>query len=203
MPMTAFSELHDRKIRTVKQCPPFVDAMTAGFHIPLPCEVTVDKGCFSWDWDLPATSVPEQTRAPINFHVAAQLSGTPLAAGDRPAIKFNSFWTIELEPGWSLLAMHPANRLDLPFRSLTGLVDADSFNQIGIFFPAIWTDPDFVGVLPRGLPVVQCIPVRREVAELSFETLDDVQLAAFADLSRNILAEPGVYKRRFRAKGRS
>ncbi len=54
----------------------------------------------------------------------------------RPAIKFNSFWTIELEEGWSLLAMHPANRHDLPFRLLTGVVDSDRFNDIGIFFPS-------------------------------------------------------------------
>ena len=202
MPMTEFSDFHDRKIRTVKQCPPFVDAMTEGFHVHLPCDVKVDKGRFSWDWQLPAASLPEQTRSPINFHVAAQLSGTPLAFGDRPAIKFNSFWTIELEAGWSLLAMHPANRFDLPFRSLTGLVDADQFNEIGIFFPAIWTDPDFVGVLPRGLPVVQCIPLKRENAELVFETLDDAHLAAFARLSQEILAEPGVYRRKFRARRR-
>ena len=81
--------------------------------------------------DLPPASTPEQTRAPLNFHVATQLQGSPLAEGDRPAIKFNSFWTIELEPGWSLLAMHPVNRFDLPFHTLTGLVDADRFNEIG------------------------------------------------------------------------
>ena len=31
-------------------------------------------------------------------------------------MKFNSFWTIELEDGWSLFATHPINRDDLPFR---------------------------------------------------------------------------------------
>ncbi|HEY4163494.1 MAG TPA: hypothetical protein VGM59_10565 [Dongiaceae bacterium] len=200
MPMTAFSDFHGRDIRTVKQCPPFVDAMTAGFLIPLPCDVHCDRGKFDWDWNLPATSTPEQTRAPLNFHVAAQLVGSPLAQGDRPAIKFNSFWTIELEPGWSLLAMHPINRFDQPFRTLTGLVDADRFNEIGIFFPALWTDPDYVGMLPRGLPVVQCIPVRREAPELCFEPMDAERLARFAALSREVLEKPGVYKQKFRTK---
>jgi hypothetical protein len=200
MPMTAFSEFHGRDIRTVKQCPPFVDAMTAGFLVPLPCDVHCERGKFDWDWDLPATSVPEQTRAPLNFHVAAQLEGSPLAQGERPAVKFNSFWTIELEPGWSLLATHPINRFDLPFRTLTGLVDADRFNEIGVFFPALWTDPDYIGVLPKGLPVVQCIPLRRESLALSYEAMDSERLERFAALSREILEKPGVYKRKFRVR---
>ena len=200
MPMTAFSDFHGRDIRTVKQCPPFVDAMTSGFLIPLPCDVECDRGRFTWNWDLPQASAPEQTRSPLNFHVAAQLAGTPLAMGDRPAIKFNSFWTIALEPGWSLLAMHPINRFDLPFRTLTGLVDCDTFNEIGIFFPALWTDPDFVGLLPRGTPVVQCIPVRREPLDLVFEPMDETQLASFSATSREILETPGVYRERFRAR---
>jgi hypothetical protein len=200
MPVTAFSDFHGRDIRTVKQCPPFVDAMTAGFLIPLPCDVHCDRGKFDWNWDLPPTSTPEQPRAPLSFHVTAQLEGSPLAQGDRPAIKFNSFWTIELEAGWSLLAMHPANRLDLPFRTLTGLVDADRFNEIGIFFPALWIDPDFVGVLPRGLPVVQCIPVWREPLNLLHETMNEERLERFRALSQDVLRAPGVYKKHFRAK---
>ena len=39
MPRTAFSETHGQDVRTVKQCPPFVDAMAHGFVIPLPCDV--------------------------------------------------------------------------------------------------------------------------------------------------------------------
>ncbi|MCK2125041.1 hypothetical protein, partial [Pseudomonas sp. PNPG3] len=70
----------------------------------------------------------------------------------RSALKFNSFWTIELEPGWSLFATHPVNRDDLPFRLLSGLVDADRFHDGGINFPAVWIRPDFSGVLKRGTP---------------------------------------------------
>ena len=52
------SEAHGREIRTVKQCPPFVDAMAHGFVLPLPCDVTVEAGMkFAWDWPLPALTV--------------------------------------------------------------------------------------------------------------------------------------------------
>ena len=66
-----------------------------------------------------------------------QLAGSPLAHGARSAIKFNSFWTIELDAGWSLMAVHPINRDDLPFRLVTGLVDADRFIDVDINFPAV------------------------------------------------------------------
>ncbi|TGW05202.1 hypothetical protein EN788_48720, partial [Mesorhizobium sp. M2D.F.Ca.ET.145.01.1.1] len=52
MPPKAYSEIHGREIRTVKQCPPFVDAMTHGFMILLPCDVTVENGAFEWRWDI-------------------------------------------------------------------------------------------------------------------------------------------------------
>ena len=86
-----------RAIRTLKQCPPFVDAMAHGFVLLLPCDVQVHDGRFSWHWDLPAPAVPGHPRAPLSFHVPAQLEGSPLHRAGRAAIKFNSFWTIELE----------------------------------------------------------------------------------------------------------
>jgi len=61
----------------------------------------------------------------------------------RAALKFNSFWTIELEEGWSLMATHPVNRATCRFALVTGLVDADRFSDGGINFPAIWTDHGF------------------------------------------------------------
>ena len=93
-------------------------------------------------------------------------TGTPFYDPEVAIVKFNSFWTIELEPGYSLFATHPVNRADLPFRLLTGIVDSDRFTDVGILFPAVWTDANFEGVLPRGTPVAQCFPILREALDL-------------------------------------
>jgi hypothetical protein len=196
----AESSVHQRSIRTLKQCPPFVDAMRHGFMILLPCDVHVDAGQFSWDWPLPQLATHHQPRAPLSFHVPEQLSGSPLAHGTHSAIKFNSFWTIELEAGWSLMAGHPINREDLPFRTATGLVDSDRFNEVGINFPALWTDPDFRGVLPRGTPVAQCFPVPREAPALVCEPMSEARVRGYDTLATQIMSGPGVYRKGFRGK---
>jgi len=195
------SAVHGREIRTVKQCPPFVDAMSHGFVLPLPCDVVVEPGMrFSWDWPLPELGVEGHPRAPLSFHVPEQLEGSPLARGAQSALKFNSFWTIELEPGWSLLAMHPVNRDDLPFRLATGLVDADRFNEVGINFPAVWLDPRWSGVLAKGTPVAQCCPVPREAPELVVEAMSGDRAAGYESLAGKIMAGPGVYRKGYRSK---
>lgn len=200
MPAKSFSELHGRDIRTVKQCPPFVDAMTHGFMILLPCEVFVEHGEFSWNWELPPLTVVEHPNSPLSFHVPAQIAGAPFHDGHSSALKFNSFWTIELESGWSLFATHPVNRDDLPFRLLTGLVSADRFTEVGINFPAVWTQPEFTGVLPRGTPVAQCFPVPRSPTNLVYETLSQDQSSRYTQLVNEVMHTPGIYRKRFRAK---
>ena len=201
MPRTAFSETHGQDVRTVKQCPPFVDAMRHGFVMRLPCDVTVAEGRFCWDWDLPPLAGETQPRSPLSFHVPAQVAGSPLAAAHgRTLIKFNSFWTIELEPGYSLFATHPVNREDLPFRTLTGMVDSDRFNAVGILFPAAWTDERFEGVLPAGTPVAQCFPVSRETMSLVFEDLTPEHIDAHDDVANALHANPGVYRKVYRDK---
>lgn len=198
MPMTAHSDMHDAPIRTVKQCPPFIDAMRTGFVMPLPCDVHYADGRFTWDWTLPLPSTRGHPQAPMSFHAAAQLSGAPF--GEDNLVKFIAFWTITLPQGWSLLATHPLNRDDLPFRTLTGLVDSDRFHQIGLLFPARWLDPTTSCMLPAGTPVAQCIPVRREAWDLHFAAFDDTEAAAFTSVGEDVLAAPGVYRDRYRAR---
>jgi hypothetical protein len=147
MPSQAFNPVHFRVGDTLKRCPPFIDAMTSGFLIPLICDLKVENGEFTWDNDLPPGGEVSFVRSPVGFHDASQVSGTPLFDADRFLIKFHNLWTIEAPKGYSLLFTHPANRFDLPFTTLTGLVDCDLYHDNWIHFPAHWHDANFSGVL--------------------------------------------------------
>jgi hypothetical protein len=173
---------------------------TYGFVIPLPCDVHVRDGVLSWDWQHPDLDVAAHPRSPISFHVPAQVTGTPIFKAETVIVKFNSFWTIELEPGYSLFATHPVNRPDLPFRLLTGLVDCDRFSDVGVLFPALWTDPDFEGTLARGTPIAQCFPVSRQTLELHCEALSPEAVTRYEQTAAELLSRHGVYRRKFRAR---
>jgi hypothetical protein len=121
---------------------------------------------------------------------------------DQFIIKFNNFWTIQLPPGYSVLVSHPINRDDLPFRALSGLVDCDRYHDAFVQFPARWVDPNFNGVLPKGTPVVQCVPVKRETWALQFENLTDADKKHVYDTGFNVSSSIGLYRQQFRAPKR-
>lgn len=201
MPMTALSEEFDTRVKTVKQCPPFIDAMSYGFVIPLPCDLHYEAESFAWDWSELPPGLPRHTsRAPLGLHLNAQVEGSPLFEPDSLLIKFMNYWTIELEPGYSLLAGHPTNRPDLPFRTVTGLVDADLYTDNYVHFPAAWIDRDFKGVLPKGTPVAQCVPVPRQGLELVTGQLDPEAQARLNEVQEELPQAEGSYRKRFRQK---
>jgi hypothetical protein len=201
LPQKAFSQTMGDNIYTIKKCPPVVDAMTYGFLMPLACDLKVENGEFSWDRDVPG-GIANYSRSPIDFHDGSQVAGTPFFDEDRFIIKFNNFWTIELPPGYSLLVTHPINRDDLPFTTLTGLVDVDLYSLAFVHFPARWRDPAFNGTLAKGTPVAQCLPIRRESWVEQFETITGATAARFREMGEAVAAGTGLYRQQFRAPKR-
>lgn len=199
MPPQAFSAVNLRDDDTIKRCPPVIDAMTNGFLIPLVCDLRIENGEMIWDNELPPGGVLDFPRSPVGFHDASQVIGSPLFEADRFIIKFHNLWTIEAPEGYSVLFTHPVNRFDLPFTTLTGLVDCDRFSDGWVHFPAHWHDMNFTGVLPKGTPFVQCVPVKRDrwVADIAPLTAEETQRVH--DLTKTISREPGHYRRHIRA----
>jgi hypothetical protein len=201
MPQKAFNPIAQEESQTVKRCPPFIDAMTCGFLIPLLCDLKIENGEFSWDADLPTGGI-SFVRSPIGFHDPSQVAGTPLFDEDRFLIEFHNLWTIETPPGYSLLFTHPINRFDLPFVTLTGLIDTDLYRDNWVHLPAYWRDPGFSGVLPKGTPVAQCLPIKRESWTAQTEALSEQDAQRVHQLSNAVARDAGIYRKQFRAAKR-
>jgi len=202
LPLKAFNPNMGGEGFTVKKCPPFIDAMTYGFLIPLATDLEVRDGEFSWNFTLPEKLMGEYSHSPIDFHDPSQAKGTPFFDEDRFIVKFNNFWTIQAPPGYSLLFTHPINRADLPFTTLTGLVDCDTFYHSPVHFPARWREASFSGVLPKGTPVAQCIPVKREIWSAAFGELSEEAVARMIKTQNATDSESGIYRRQFRSPKR-
>jgi len=96
----------------------------------------------------------------VQVHMQDQFPGAPFP--EMPAIKFNNPWVVRTPPGYSTLFISPMNRFSLPILPLSGIVDTDTF-QLAVTFPSLCLlqRGDSIA-LPRGTPLVQAIPFRRE-----------------------------------------
>lgn len=100
MPAPAASEtLGGVEVRTLKHCPPLIDALSLGVLIPLATDLTVETGEISWDWDPPIIEDAPISRAPIGVHVPEQAAGAPFALDGGLIVKFTNFWSLTVEAG--------------------------------------------------------------------------------------------------------
>jgi hypothetical protein len=148
---------------TIKKCMPVVDAIGAGYHIPLHSDVWLENAgekqlSFKWAWDnidVVTVQKPEQySKYP-----------TPSGYYDK-VFKWINPWCVKTPPGWSCLFLHPSHYEELPFRSLSAVVDTDKY-PIPVHLP-FHLRKGFDVLIPKGTPMIQIIPFKREHLTSSF-----------------------------------
>jgi len=95
----AAPSLGGKSVRTLKHCPPRIDALSLGVLIPLATDLTFTEGEVSWDWAPPVLEDARISRAPIGMHVPEQASGAPFRMAPGLILKFMNFWTLEAPEG--------------------------------------------------------------------------------------------------------
>jgi hypothetical protein len=192
------ASLQGEAIRTLKHCPPIIDALAGGVMIPLATDLQIAGGEISWDWDPPILEDALISRAPLGLHAPEQATGVPYNLHTNAVVKFMNFWTLEAPEGMSLLFTHPLNREELPFRTLSGVVDCDLFRDGYVHFPALWLEPDFEGTLPKGTPVAQVFAISRAEQTLTVSDMDEDDIARNREVQRALGENRGVYRKEFR-----
>lgn len=141
---------------TIKNCMPVADIINAGYHITLPCDVWVfnegeDKIRFQWAYD---------GLKMITSQRSDQHETYPISEGfHKTVFKFLNHWIVKTPKNWSCLFIQPSHH-DLPFQSFSAIVDTDKF-PIPVHFPFL-LKKDFSGLIPKGTPIIQVIPIRRD-----------------------------------------
>jgi hypothetical protein len=150
---------------TIKKCMPVFDSITAGYMLYTPCDVivsTVDgKPYFNW----------ESNHNIITFHSLEQTGNHPKANTEHTP-KWTNFWSIKTPKGYSCLFTAPMHGDESPFAILPGIVDTDTFIA-PVNLPFTFKDPDFNGYIPKGTPMCQVIPFKREDWEMKIGSTDD------------------------------
>lgn len=146
----------------IKYCMPFLDSLTTGYAMLLPCDVVVKKTddenyIFTWG-DGSVRIIEERNSSPI------------LTIPNPQGYAKNHFvWvtpiSIQLPKGYSAIFTHPFNRYDLPFISYTGVIDLDDAIPGGLI--PFFLKENFEGLIPAGTPIFQIIPFKREDWEIN------------------------------------
>lgn len=150
------SESNQAVNTTIKACTPFMDAMISGYIVELGSDVEFSKenGQVSVKWRTEMDLVAG--------HAFEQSYSLPRNQGEyKEALKWVFDWKIQTPEGYSCLYTHPFNRADLPFRTLTGVVDTDLYPE-SVHFPFQIFDFSNRFILEKGTPICQIIPFKRE-----------------------------------------
>jgi len=178
---------------TVKWCNPFGDALSSGYFMLLENDVQVTQANETQDfvWLRGGDSM-------ISSHTKEQISVDLIPDGySEDPWKFLNFWGIQTPPGYSTLFTHPMNRTELPFLTLSGVVDTDDYNQ-PVNFPFV-IRKDFEGIIEAGTPIAQVIPFKRENWKAVVEDYNPKKVAGInAAFSRKIFRpyKLGYWKRK-------
>jgi hypothetical protein len=141
---------------TVKLCVPFLDCFINGYFITLPYDIHVLK-----NENAPTVTWPNSVKNPpgIRENVAHE---NLVPEGHYPIeFTWNYCVAYKIPKGYSALFTHPLNRNELPFTTLSGIIDG------GIVMSAHGNAPfyikkNFEGIIPQGTPIAQLILFRQE-----------------------------------------
>ena len=158
---------HDRgqRIQTIRACPAMDDWLKSGWYILAnrDMEVVFDNGkTYTKECDEEVT----QSQASPSHHVAQFAHSFSYLGEEGPvkdAFKMRNAWNIITPKGYSCFYLDPFLFQNNHFATWQGVIDTDDFNvnqdnsQI-IFYPKV----SHSFVIPKGTPLVQVIPFKRE-----------------------------------------
>lgn len=161
LPLNQFSTTN----ATIKKCIPIFDSITSGYMFTLFCDVFfVDENSYNGNRAIWNRNSPKE---PLSTHAQNQLGLMKGPYEHSEIFKWHFPYTIRTPKGYSCMFMHPNQRYDLPFKTLSAIVDTDK-HPIPINFP-FFLDKNFIGKIAKGTPICQILPFKREEWHMSIE----------------------------------
>jgi hypothetical protein len=140
---------------SVKACMPFLQALSTGYLLTTPVDLIVKHvdGAPFVTWKVAAESTVSSRDPGAHDFV-------PVPSGH---FDINFVWAIHtafrVPIGYSLVFTHPLNRFDLPFTTLSGVIDGGFSMPWAAKIP-FFLKNDFEGIIPMGTPYAQIIPFK-------------------------------------------
>jgi hypothetical protein len=141
--------------KTVKNCMPFLDSLTHGYIQETWTDIyieSISEKEIKYFW----SDGPEimSSREKSDLTIGKEFYNFEFI--------WRSYWSTKLPKGYSALFTHPLNRVDLPFFTMSGIIDCDSFYHSTVSNMPFYIKKGFTGIIPAGTPMYQIIPIKRE-----------------------------------------
>jgi hypothetical protein len=150
----------------LKACMPFIDALGAGYIQETWTDIEISKVDGGIEYNFPLGPNIMNARESVSVSLSPAYFKTEFV--------WHSVWRPKLPKGYSILITHPLNRLDLPFTTMTGIIDADEFFHTPTGNLPFFIEESFSGVIPVGTPMFQMIPIKRDIWESFAEPFDEI-----------------------------
>lgn len=180
------AETYDNEgVEGLKTCVPFLDSMISGYALT------------TWE-DLIITQQDEivymeDVGSMVNERFSSVGSTIPRPKGYlNNHFAWGGKWGIEVPAGYSIIITHPLNRLDLPFTTLSGIIDADTWVPPGNI--PFFLQKDFNGLIPKGTPFAHIFPYKRESWKMDITKAFDPD-NFFSEIKNGSIK--GYYKKKF------
>lgn len=146
---------------TAKRCFPLLDGITAGYIVKLWADLLVvqtPSGPYiKWATEQPVLEAWDKL----------QSSSYEVPEGyDDIVFKYYHGWVIETPKDYSCLITHPIGYPNLPIKTITGIIDTDNLKTFANS-PFV-VKKGFEGIIEKGTPMFQIIPIKRESWESEF-----------------------------------
>lgn len=181
--------------KTVKACMPFFDAMTLGWMMLMPAdfkiEVSDNASNFTANWRVQNSYIEGHSQFNLIGH----------SKQGRAIIKIFTMWAISTPPGWSTLFFPPMNHSELPVEAMAAVIDTDRWKG-DLSIPCFLNLPDGIHLVPKGTPLAQVLPFKRERIEMTARGETAEEKKAREKAYNLLMSEVGSYQRNIRARDR-
>ena len=142
----------EKETRNFKSCGPFMDSFVSGYGIPLPFDLTIKLIDGEPHFESEVNMIEDRGDSHFEIvqpkgHYATQYA-------------WKNTVDIQLPKGYSFLLTHPFNRYDLPFTTMSGIVDADYIIWGGN--TPFYLKKGWEGTIKKGTIIAQILPFKRE-----------------------------------------
>ena len=177
---------------TIKDCIPFLDAMMHGYIQSTWCDIFITKNeDGTVNYNCSGTEV-------LPLIMGNRVKSTPIDSSQY-YYDIEFFWNFQWIPqtpkGWSILIVPPLNHFDSPFTVTSGIIDSDVFHHAASGKLPFYIKKDFEGLIPKGTPMYQIIPIKRASWTTSKQQFNEDEI--IKRKSKYLVHFTGAYKKLF------